>query len=757
MTQHATAPRRQQPAGPRGGQVPCSGCAAPLDPLRAGHVAIFNAQFHFFCSRQRCRARFVGEPEASVPETSPTPRSPVLDAVLPPVQAAVATTIGDSVPKPLPVDDNDEFIEPVVAPVMSEAPPETSQERRELGFVLVALTLIAGALTMALELGEATRLVRVARIILLSVGTCALLGRALTMQPDPASAHRVLVFMGPLIATIVAVWALMMGTSDEVQRASFLGGTVLTAGALNLWLVALASRSVEAGRRWVASRLDVPARRVTDDPNVMGAKEVTLDVVAGDHVVVEAGDTVPVDLEILSGEVEVLPWVGAATRLRRRPGDVVVAGSRVMQGHLRGVCTFAGEDRALARPMLADARRADIHGVLPRFGRMVAERVAPAAAILLGLGFALLGWGVLDASLVVVATYAAIGNVAIGSVASLSVARGVREALSRGVVYNSAEAWDACSRVTAAVFCARGTLLRGEPELVEIEVFRPTQGDAEDEVLALAAGALSAEHHPAAVAVRRAAAERHLSPQAVRNVRSFDGRGVTAVAATGEELCIGSRNLLIERHTSVAVAEQKIYELETAGRTVLLVAKAGRVIGLLALKDGLRAGARAAVQHLLDVKIEPVLMSADTRQTCEALARALDIDHIRPEVHDEERAAAVRRIRETGASVAVLGHSPHDDDALEAADASVAVGSAGRERDRFSASLVSDDARDAAVALAMAQKTRGQATSVIGLALAPAALGALVVAGGILPPEYAPLAQLLGAVAATWQLRLSDR
>ncbi len=745
-----------RPAGPRGGQVPCSGCGAVLDPLRAGHVAIFNARFHFFCSRARCRARFAGEPERDDVEERAAPPPDRFDAVLPPVQPAPATTLEDYVPPAVRVDDHGDLIEPVVEPVMNEGPPEMPLERRELGFVLVALSLIAGGLAMALELGESTRLLRLSRTLLIGVGTAALMGRALTMRPEPALGRRPIVFIAPLLATVVAVWAVLAGSAAQLDRAAFVGGTVLTVAAMNVWLVGAAAAPVEVARRWIAQRLDVPGWRISGEPTSIAHKELVFDLAPGDQVVVEAGDSVPVDLEIQSGEVEVLPWVGAATRVKRRAGDVVVAGSRVTHGHLRGRCTWAGEDRALARPVLCRERRADIHALVPKSGRRIAEQAAPLFALLLGVGVVLLGYRALDVAMVVVAVYAAVGNLAVASLASLAVARGVSTALGRGVIYNDAKAWDACARVTAAVFCARGTLLRGEPELVEIEVFQPGERPADDEVLALAAGALSAERDPAAIAVRRAAADRGLMPQPVRNLRSFEGRGVTAVAATGEELCVGTKNLLLERHTSVAVAEQKIYELETAGRTVMLVAKAGRVIGLLALKDGLRAGARAAVQHLLDAKIEPVLMSADARQTCEALGRALDIDHLRPEVVDEERAAAIQRIRDTGAVVAVLGHSPHDDVALEAADASVAVANAGRERDRFSVSLVSDDVRDAAIALALAHQTRRLATTVLALVLVPAALGAAVVAAGLLPAEFAPLAQLIGALTAVWQLRATD-
>ncbi|MBW2458643.1 MAG: cation-translocating P-type ATPase [Deltaproteobacteria bacterium] len=763
------------PAGPRGGQVACSECGAPLDPLRAGHVAILNARYHFFCSYDACRARFVGRaaPPAKTIAAAPPPVAPRadLEAVLAPVRPAAEPPPAPSVPERVAVDDQHDLIEPVTSPVLSEKPPlAPTDDRREAGMLLVALALIAGALCMALEFAADGRLVQVARVVLLTVGSAALLGRAVTARPDGARPHWLVAVLPCVVVTLVASWALLMNEPADVARASFLAGTVLTVAAINLWLVGLAARPVHAGQAWVEDRLNVAARRVAGEPTQLSPKELVDDVRPGEHVVVEAGETVPVDVEIVEGEVEVLPWVGAATHVRRSVGDVVVAGSRVTQGQLRGRCTWAGEDRALARPLLSPARRIDVHGSIPRLARTIAERWSLVAAILAGGTFALLGWGVLEVGMVVAAVYAAIGNVAIGTLPGLSMARGARLALSRGVVHNTAAAWERCSRVTAAVFCARGTLLKGEPELVETEHFAslggasstadPTQAVAlrpADEVLAIAAGALAGERHPVAIALRRAARDRAVPAAPVRNPRSFEGRGVAAVAATGEPLCIGNRSLMLERRISVAIAEQKIYELETSGRTVVLVAKAGRLLGLLALQDGLRSGARAAVQHLLDAKIEPILMSSDTRETCEALGRALDIDHLRPEVLAGERVTAVERIKDTGATVAVLGHTPHDDDALQAADASVAFAAAGRERDDFAVSLVSDDVRDAALALALAHQTRARAAAVLLMALGPAAVGALVVTIGLLPAEYAPLAQLVGALAVVWQLASYDR
>src|SRR6185295_11449552 len=241
---------------------------------------------------------------------------------------------------------------------------------------------------------------------------------------------------------------------------------------------------------------------------------------------------------------------------------------------------------------------------------------------------------------------------------------------------------------------------------------------------------------------------RGLRPDGVRNPNLHPGLGVTAVSSSGEELCVGSRALMLEQRISIAVAEERIAELESLGRTVVLVAVGSRLVGLLGLQDGLRPGARAAVQHLLDAQIEPVLMSGDARETCEAIGRSLDIDHIRPEVLPSDRSAEVRRLIDAGTSVAVLGHAGIDDAALGAADVAVALGAAGSTPGDFAVSLASDDVRDAALSLALAHRARLEARVGVALAVAPALLGSTVIAFGILPPAYAPIASLLGGVMA---------
>jgi P-type E1-E2 ATPase len=274
-------------------------------------------------------------------------------------------------------------------------------------------------------------------------------------------------------------------------------------------------------------------------------------------------------------------------------------------------------------------------------------------------------------------------------------------------------------------------------------------------VLALAAGAETAATHPFAAAILRAARARGIRPDHVRNATVHAGLGVTALSSTGERLVVGGRGIMLEEKIGVAVADARVTELEAQGRSVLLVALGERLVGLIALQDGLRQGARAAVQKLLDARVEPVLVSGEARDTCEALGRALDIEHLRPGVLPADRGAEVRALAEGGSVVAVVGHPAGDDGALGAADVAVAMGAAGATPGEWAVALASDDVRDAASAIGIPHATRDRVRAGMALGLAPPVMALLAIGFGVAPFFVAPLAALVGVIAIAVHSRAS--
>jgi cation transport ATPase len=494
--------------------------------------------------------------------------------------------------------------------------------------------------------------------------------------------------------------------------------------------------------------LEQTGRRIVAGGEV--ASTSAADLRPGEEIVVEAGDVLPVDATVTAGSARVSPWLGAKVQSERREGDSLVAGATVIEGTLRAIVGWAGHDRAWIRLTHDPRRGADRHGQYARRGRNFAEKAAPFVA-----GFAALlafaGSGSSPTVLLLgVASFAALAQAGVAEIGSLQLMRAVLMALRRGIAFRSAEALDRAGRVSGVAFCARGTLLLGEPEVTSIDALA---GHDAEGVLSFAAGAEASTEHPAAAAVLRAARARSIRPDAVRSPTPLPGLGITAVAGSGQSLAVGSRALMLKERIGVASAEARISDLEAMGRSVLLVALGGRLIGVIGLQDGLRAGARAAVQHVMDVGVEPILLSGDARDTCEALGRALDIDHLRPEVPPGERGDAVRRLRDGGAVVAVVGRTPNDDNALAAADVSVALSVAGSGASEWSVQLASDDVRDAAYSLRVALQARREAQLGFGLILAPAVCGIVVAAFGFAPAALAPIATCLGTGIALSRLR----
>jgi Cu+-exporting ATPase len=726
-------------------------------------MAIFDQRFHYFCNRTTCRAAFLGEPAVTEPALTPVRRDGMADEIAarraemdaPIVDAFPPVTAVEALPDVPATDDDRLLVEPIGQTIMSEEPYRLdAADPRDIGALLLVIAVIAGSLAVTLALAGDTRLVIGARIVLAGVGASMLVGRAVTTARDVNDPHPVPILAPPSLALGVAVWAALGPDRALGAEAASLAGIIVTTTAVGAWIVETARSSVAAERAWVAAALAVPGRRAPEpDGRAAGetGKNKVFDIRPGEQVLVEPGETVPVDLTVTGGDVDVFPWAGATTQARRRNGDAVVAGARVVRGKLRGVCTFAGNDRAFARVLLDPRRRADALAPVAHAAQSLAERWAVAAAVVGAIASVVARRAPIEVAMTAVAVHAALATSVIAAVPPVHVLRGILLGLRRGIVYKSADAWDRAGRVVTAMFCARGTLLLGEPEVAELEAIGSKVEPSD--VLALAAGAERAQEHPIATAILRAARTRGLPPDGVRNATMLSGLGVTAITSGGEDLCVGNRSLMLEKRISIAATEERIAELESLGRTVVLVAVGSRLVGLLGLQDGLRPGARAAVQHLLDAQIEPVLMSGDARETCEAIGRSLDIDHIRPEVLPADRGAEVKRLIEAGASVAVLGHAGVDDGALGAADVSVALGAAGSPPGDFAVALASEDVRDAALSLALAHRTRLEGRVGLALAVVPALVGTVAISFGVLPQAYAPIAALLGGVMAVVHVR----
>jgi P-type E1-E2 ATPase len=616
----------------------------------------------------------------------------------------------------------------------------------DLELLLLGLALFGGAIALALALAGDSKVALTARLVVVIVAAGSLVAQYTLGRRDASTPHPIPILTGPALATLLAAAAVVTEHASAASAISF-AALVVCLTAAQIGLIDTVRGALDAEREQIAAALEHEARRVAGDTIVSAA---AADLRPGEEILLEPGDTLPVDAQVVAGTATVLPWIGATAPLHCDDGQTLVAGARVVEGRLRAIVAWAGNDRAWIRLTNDPRRRADLHAPLAQLGRHAAERWAPLAAGLAALTTYAGNQNLVAIMAGSIAAYWAVANVGVAQIASVHVLRAVLSGLRRGIVYRSAEALDRAGRVQSVAFCARGTLLLGEPEVTNVEAIGQHEGE---HVLSLVAGAESAVGHPISNAVLRAARARDVRPDAVRSPTYLPGLGVTAVAASGQSLVVGNRALMLKERISVAMAEHKITDLEAMGRTVLLAAVGGKLVGAVGLQDGLRPGARASVQHLLDVGVEPVLLSGESRETCDALGRTLDIEHLRPEVLPSDRGEEIRRLADGGAVVAVIGTSPQDDVALAAADVSVALATAGSSVADYSVQLASDDVRDGAYAIRLAHRCRSNAKLGLILTLASGVAGGLAVGFALVTPAVAPVMAFAGTLGALYALR----
>jgi Cu+-exporting ATPase len=740
-----------------GGEGKCPGCGHQVDPLRAGHVAILEGRFSYFCQAE-CKQSYLRTQGRPPEEHVVTARPPAVSyanggtanghAAIP-IRAMPPLVPDGSSPAPLPRP-----LEP--APLASPASSRKSFRsslappwRQPDAFVAIDVSgVVCGLLAPAI--GLLGPVIDWARLPLILAAWAALLARVALAARDAADPQPLVVLVPTGGAVVAACWASVIHAPHATSLAVFAGLSCAQAIVIEM-VVERARRRVRAAREDIERALDVRVHVLHGDSK---SDLPASDVRPGEQIVVEPGEVVGVDATVAAGEARVVPWLGAKVEIVRREGDPVLAGARVVSNSLRMTTTWSGRDRAWVRLLSSRATRIDVASPTARAVRHTVERGAPLAAVVVGVASFAANVPPVEILASACAGAMAFAARAASAFVALHFSRAHLEALACGITYKDARAFERAASANLVVLSARGTVLLGEPEIVAIE----SVGALEVErVLSLAAGAETATNHPFAAAVLSAAKMRGVRPDHMRNATGYAGLGITAVAPSGERLVVGGRAIMLEQKIGVAMIEARVSELEAQGRSILLVALGDRLVGMIALQDGLRPGARAAVQKLLDARIEPVLLSGDARETCEAIGRALDIEHVRPEVLPADRGAEVRSLAEAGIVVAVIGHSAGDDGALGAADVAVAMGAAGSTAGEWAVLVASDDVRDAALALAIPHASRDRARIAIALGATPGLFALLAIALGVAPFALAPIAALLGAVAVAVHAREERR
>ncbi|WP_269902896.1 copper-transporting P-type ATPase [Xanthobacter dioxanivorans] len=417
------------------------------------------------------------------------------------------------------------------------------------------------------------------------------------------------------------------------------------------------------------------ARRMRSDGT---DEDVALEqVVVGDRLRVRPGEKVPVDGELVEGRssVDESMITGESMPVTKDVGAKVIGGTLNQSGGFVMRAGKVGRDTMLAQivHMVAEAQRS--RAPIQRLADEVSGWFVPVVIAIAVLAFA--AWGVFGPEprfahglIAAVAVLIIACPCALGLATPMSIMVGVGRGASMGVLIKNAEALERFEKVDTLVVDKTGTLTEGKPKVTALKA---VDGLGETELLRLAASLERASEHPLAAAFVAAAAERGLSLDEAQDFNSPVGKGVTGTV-DGRKLVIGSHRIMAEEGVDLSALVGEAEALRGEGATVIFVAIDGRLDGLIAIADPIKATTPAAVQTLKAAGVRVVMLTGDNKTTAQAVARRLGLDEMEAEILPEDKAKVVARLRKEGRIVAMAGDGVNDAPALAAADVGVAMG-----------------------------------------------------------------------------------
>jgi Cu2+-exporting ATPase len=395
-----------------------------------------------------------------------------------------------------------------------------------------------------------------------------------------------------------------------------------------------------------------------------------MQVRVGDHVVVRAGAAVPVDGTVLSGEgmINQASMTGESRPVHRCARSTVYAGTVLEEGELIVKATKVGGGTRIHALVRAIEDSENLKAaVQSRYERM-ADAVVPYNFMAGGLVYAA-SRNIVRTSSVFLVDY----SCALRLLAPLAVLTAVREASDAGVLIKGGKFMEALALADVVVFDKTGTLTEARPTLVDVIAFDGTDGDR---ILRLAACLEEHFAHPVGQAVVRASEKKGLKHREEHTEVNFVVAHGIASTWQGKKLCLGSRHFICEDNgVRPDDAQQAVIDGETEkGRSVLYLSIDDALAGILLIEDALRAEAASVVRALYAGGFKRVIMlTGDGDRTAAAIAAQAGIREFRARMLPEGKAAFIRKLKEDGYTVVMVGDGINDSPALSAAHAGIAM------------------------------------------------------------------------------------
>ena len=431
--------------------------------------------------------------------------------------------------------------------------------------------------------------------------------------------------------------------------------------------------------------------------------EVSVD----ETIVVKPGEKIPLDGQILSGvsSVNQAPITGESIPVTKQVGDDVYAGSINNEGFIEIKVTKRSDETMLSKIVKlveeAQKTKSPTEKFIDKFSKYYTPSIILLAVVIatvptLAFGFSTSEWLYKALVLLVVSCPCAL---AIST--PVAMVSGITSAARNGVLIKGSAYIEELSKIQVFAFDKTGTLTEGKLEVTDVVGF----GHSNEDVLFKAACAEALSEHPIAKAIVQAAEKQGSKLRKAEDFTAIPGKGAKC-EVDGEVYYFGSGRMFKEFR--IDFPEEKVWELESKGKTVVLVGNEKQAIGMIAVMDIIRDTAIKSIDELSRSGIRTEMITGDNERTARAIAGKLSIDEYHAELLPDDKVKLIgEHLAKDYGHVAMVGDGVNDAPALARANVGIAMGAIGSDVSLETAdiALMQDDLTKLPYLIGLSKKT----------------------------------------------------
>jgi Cu+-exporting ATPase len=572
-----------------------------------------------------------------------------------------------------------------------------------------------------------------------------------------------LVSLGTAAAFAWSLWALFFGMAGEPgMKHPFEFSISRSDGSMNIYLeTASAVIAFMLAGRYFEARSKRRAGAALRTLLELGAKDVAVvrdgrerripveDLVVGDVFAVRPGEKIATDGEVVEGSsaVDASLLTGESVPVEVGPGDTVTGATVNAGGRLLVRATRVGADTQLAQMARlveeAQTGKAKVQRLADRISGVFVPIVIALAVATLGFWLGT-GEGAAAAFTAAVAVLIIACPCALGLATPTALLVGTGRGAQLGILIKGPEVLESTRAIDTVVLDKTGTVTTGKMALVDVVT---AEGVSTEEVLRLAGALEDASEHPIAQAIATGARERAGELGKVEDFANVEGLGVQGLV-DGHGVLVGRPRLLAEWSQHLpSDLEKAMREARERGHTAVAVGVDGAAVAVITVADRVKPGSAEAVARLRALGLRPVLLTGDGEAVARTVAAEVGIDEVIADVLPAEKVDVIKRLKDKGRTVAMVGDGVNDAAALAEADLGLAMGTGTDVAIEASdLTLVSGDLRVAADAIRLSRRTlatiKGNLVWAFGYNLAALPLAA----AGALTPMFAGAAMAFSSV-----------